>query len=109
MGACPKMREDEPMPTAVDLLVEAFAALLVSRGAAPAGAQAVAKHQVDQILKRMGGRRVYLPKGIDFTREAREARDEAIRISAKRMRPEAVCRAFKVSRSQFYRIIRKKG
>ncbi|BDU76281.1 Mor transcription activator family protein [Mesoterricola sediminis] len=106
MGACREL-QDESLPGTVEILIDAVADILISLGASPAGARALARHHVDQILRRIGGGKVYLPRGIDYTPDARAARNEAIKSMARQgVAKAAVGRAFRLSRSQIDRILR---
>lgn len=101
------MGKVDGLPSVADALVEAFAEMMVSLGVAPDRAQTLAQHRANQFLRRMGGDKKWLPRGVDQTRDAREDRNEAIEKRAKMGASSAeLSRAYRMSQSQINKILK---
>jgi len=92
--------------SAVGVLYLSYLDLLLSRGIPADKAQDMAKRSVHAFLERMGGRKIYFPRTASFEADARAGRDDAIRQARRRNVPRMVIlRTFRVSKSQYYRIL----
>jgi|GEM_PF-5394007 len=106
MGAC---RELNPEPSVTDMLIESHADALKAVGWSDEKAMLAAKRIVDQLLQRLGGGWFYLPKGVDFTREAREARNALILEMVRSGKPKRTIMAtFRIKKTMYYQIIGRK-
>jgi DNA invertase Pin-like site-specific DNA recombinase len=107
MSACRPLPDS--VPTVVDVLVETLADLLTSKGMPHAAAQVAAKRQVDQILHKLGGGWFYLPRRVDFTRQAQKARNALVLDMLRQGIPfHTILGTLHVSRATLYRIQSKK-
>jgi DNA invertase Pin-like site-specific DNA recombinase len=108
--ACRPLPEETNVQTLAEVLVESFTDLLVSKGTQHAAAHVIAKRQVDQVLQRMGGGWFYLPKRMDYSREAQRARNSlAIGMLKQGIPAETVIATLKISRRTLYRLQGKKS
>ena len=100
---------ESPVLKPVEILLEAFLETLKDCGVKESAALPRAKRIVDQFLIRMGGGVVYLPKGYDYTREAREARNITIQeqYNAGAKVPD-LSRSFRLTPKQIYQILKKR-
>ena len=105
MSAC-----RQPEPTLVDILVESFADLLVSRGRLPEpAASEAATRAVEELLLRMGGRKWYFPRPGSASRSPLQDRNQMIRSAWRRGTPVVVIlRTYHLKKSQFYAILANK-
>ncbi|BDU72375.1 hypothetical protein [Mesoterricola silvestris] len=110
--ACRPLPEkmDESLPTAAEILLESMTELLIGRGIQEPAAGMIARRQLAQLLNRLGGGYVWLPRTIDYyTRTAKEDRNAMVLDMVRQGHPkEVILRVVNLKKSQFYNIIRRK-
>ena len=105
MNACPDCE-----PTITEIIQETYLDALQAMGMPEAKAIIAARRITDQLLARLGGGYVYLPRSLDCTHEARQARNLLILEMHRQGHPIAtILKTFHLKRAMFYRIIKMKS
>ena len=105
MNACPEFE-----PTITEIIQESYLDALRALGMPEAKAVIAARRITDQLLARLGGGWVYLPRALDCTHEARQARNLLILEMHRQGHPmDTILKTFHLKRAMFYRIIGKKS